>query len=238
MVCFGLTSCAAQGQSKPSSPDQPVPATLEDGKPQGLYYMQKLWIATRYLEKSCWYFAPDGTFYENLTTGFSPKDLEAHKGPKGTYQAGAGMLEVKWSDGQSSKSELEIVPGGFNWDTGMYMPVEAFKSGQSIAGTYEGGSSFGGDGNSIIVSKTLSLNSDGTYAMTGISSATTTSDGTQARVGGQSDASGKWKLDGFMLELTGSDGQVTKHIAFPFDDAETPVYPDRVFVGGTMYKRQ
>lgn len=27
-------------------------------------------------------------------------------------------------------------------------------------------------------------------------------------------------------------------IAFPYDDKETPVYPDRMYVAGTMYTRQ
>ena len=217
---------------------QPAPAKMVNGKPEGLYYMQKMWIATRYLEKSCWYFAPDGKFYENLTAGFSPAELDAHKGSKGTYKAGRGTLEVTWSDGKSSKADLEIVPGGFNWDTGMFMPVEGFKSGKSVTGAYEGGASFSGGNSSIIVSKTLRLDADGTYSMSGISSLTSTSDGTQAKVGGQSDAKGRWTLDGFVLHLTGSDGVSSKHIAFPFDDEKTPIYPDRLFVGGTMYKRQ
>ncbi len=200
--------------------------------------MQKMWIATRYLEKSCWYFAPDGKFYQNLTSGFSPADLDAHKGPKGTYKASGRILEVTWSDGQSSKGELEIVDGGFNWDTGMFMPVEAFAPEKSVGGTFEGGTSLGGDGNSIIVSKTLLLNTDGTYSMSGVSSLSSTSDGTQATVAGQSDENGRWELDGFVLHMTSSAGVSVLHIAFPFDDKETSAYPDRLFVGGTMYKRQ
>lgn len=211
---------------------------MVNGKPQGLYYMQKMWIATRYLEKSCWYFAPDGKFYENLSSGFSPAELDAHKGLKGTYKVSKGVLEVTWSDGKSSKAELEIVPGGFNWDTGMYLPVESVPSGKTIVGTYEGGTSLGGGGNSIIVSKSLRLDADGTYSMSGISSLSSTSDGTQAKAGGQSDASGRWSLDGFVLRLANSEGTTEQHIAIPFDDEKTPIYPDRLFVGGTMYKRQ
>lgn len=211
---------------------------MVNGKPEGLYYMQKYWIATRFLEKSCWYFAPDGKFYENLSTGFSPADLEAHKGSKGTYKADGGNLEVIWSDGKSSKGELEIVPGGFNWDTGMFAPVEEFTKGKSLVGSYEGGASLGGGGNSVIVSKSLRLDEDGTYTMSGISSLSSTSNGTQAKVGGQSDTSGRWSLNGFVLQLTKSDGVSEKHIAFPFDDDKTPTYPDRLFIGGTIYKRQ
>jgi hypothetical protein len=215
---------------------QPAPAKMVNGKPQGLYYMQKYWIATRYLEKSCWYFAPDGKFYENLSSGFSPAELDAHKGLKGTYKMSQGSLEVTWSDGKSSKAELEIVPGGFNWDTGMFLPVEPVKPGKTIAGIYEGGTSLGGGSNSIIISKTLRLDADGKYSMSGISSLSSSSNGTQAKAGGQSEANGSWNLDGFVLRMTTSEGASEQHIAFPFYDEKTSTSPDRLFVGGTMYK--
>lgn len=255
LACCCLFAGCAEGQDSPgrsstnrafnatnSNPKsklvQPVPAKMVNGRPEGLYYMQKMWIATRFLEKSCWYFAPDGTFYENLNTGFSPDDLKAHKGSKGTYKVSGSMMEVTWSDGQSSKAEVEIVPGGFNWDTGSYLPVESFAAGKSIVGSYEGGASIGGGSNSVIVSKSLRLEADGRYTMSGITTATSTSNGTQARVGGESEAQGSWQLDGFSLTLVQSNGTTAQHIAFPFDDEKTPVYPDRIFVGGTMYKKQ
>ncbi|MFY7875453.1 MAG: hypothetical protein ACOVQM_08420 [Pirellula sp.] len=234
-----LKSSPTGKESKTASKSvQPVPARMVQGKPEGLFYMQKMWIATRYLEKSCWYFAPDGKFYENLSSGFSPEDLAAHKGPKGTYKLNQGNLEVTWSDGQSSVSPIEIETGGFNWDTGMYLPVEPFVAGKSIVGFYEGGSSFGGEGNSVIVSKSLRLESDGRYTMSGIATVSASSNGTQARVGGENQEEGRWQLDGFILSLSKSDGTSVQHIAFPFDDEKTPIYPDRIFVGGTMYKRQ
>ena len=105
IACWCFTSCNSQAQS-PSTKSravQPVPAKMVKGKPEGLFYMQKMWIATRYLEKSCWYFAPDGKFYENLTSGFSAEELAAHKGSKGTYRVSQGNLEVTWSDGKSTK---------------------------------------------------------------------------------------------------------------------------------------
>ena len=225
-----------------SSAVQPVPAKMINGKPEGLYYMQKYWIATRYLEKSCWYFAPDGTFYENLTEGFSPQDLKDHKGLKGSYKANKGNLEVTWSNGNTSKGELEIVPGGFNWDTGMFLPVEPLASGKKVDGLYEGGTSFGtsygGGGNSTIVSKTLRLDADGTYAMSGVASLQSTDGVSQAKVGGQSQVDGKWKLDGYILFLTNADGTSARHVILPFYDQANPAYPERLFVGGTVYKRK
>ena len=241
IACWCFTSCNSQAQS-PSTKSravQPVPAKMVKGKPEGLFYMQKMWIATRYLEKSCWYFAPDGKFYENLTSGFSAEELAAHKGSKGTYRVSQGNLEVTWSDGKSTKGPIEIVPGGFNWETGSYLPVEPFAAGKSIAGSYEGGTSFGGDGRSVIVSKSLHLDADGKYSMSGIATVSASSDGTEARVGGANpEEEGRWQLDGFTLHLTNSSGKSTHHIAFPFDDEKSPVYPDRIFVGGTMYKHQ
>lgn len=229
---------SSSASSNRSQSTQPVPAKVVNGKPQGLYYMQRYWIATRYLEKSCWYFAPDGQVYENLTTGFSPEDLAAHKGPKGTFKAGGGLLEVTWADGKTTKSELEFVSGGFNWNTGAFLPIAQPAKGKSIVGSYEGGSLFGAEGSSVIVSKSLSLESDGSYTLFGISSVTATSNGTQARTGGEGSETGRWELDGLNLRLTKTDGSTTRLIAIPFDDEETSVYPDRIFVGGTMYKKK
>ena len=200
--------------------------------------MQRYWIATRFLEKSCWYFAPDGAFYENLTTGFSPEDLAAHKGPRGTFKAEGGKLEVTWSDGKSDKSDLEIVPGGFNWNTGAFLPIERPANANSIAGAYEGGSSFGAEGNSVMVSKSLILDANGSYTLSGISTLSATSDGTQARAGGEASESGRWQLDGFNLRLVSNDGSTKQVIAFPFDDQANKASPERIFVGGTVYKKR
>ncbi len=201
--------------------------------------MQKMWIATRFLEKSCWYFAPDGKVFENPTSGFSREDLARHKGRTGTYKVSGGKLEVRWSDGELESGEIEIEQGGgFYWDTGSFLPVEPFAAGKSIAGNYEGGTSFGGSGQSVIVSKSLRLDGDGKYAMSGIATLSATSDGTQARVGSENEEQGRWQLDGYILHVTSANGTSTHHIAFPFDDEKTDIYPDRIFVGGTMYKRQ
>jgi hypothetical protein len=32
-------------------------------------------------------------------------------------------------------------------------------------------------------------------------------------------------------------GKTVRQIAFPFDDDSTPIYPDHLFIGGTLYKR-
>src|SRR5689334_20009290 len=80
--CNENSSDSADAQSSASS-NQPAPAMVVGGRPVGLYFMTKYWIATRSLEKTVWYFAPDGTAYERIETGFSEKDLAEHKGGKG-----------------------------------------------------------------------------------------------------------------------------------------------------------
>lgn len=217
---------------------QPVTSRMIQGKPEGLFFMQRYWIATRFIEKSCWYFAPDGQFYENLATGFSAEELAAHKGSKGRYSVSGGQMQVIWSDGKSSQSPIKEALGGFDWDTGMFAIVEPFQEGKSISGTYEDGTSLASGGGSITLSKSLRINEDGTFEMAGISSLTSTSDNTQANAGSRSGTTGRWQLEGYTMTLTTSDETQTHHIAFPLDDAKTPAYPDRLFIGGTAYQHR
>lgn len=232
------TNPSNSANERQSQTAQPVPGKIVNGKPDGLFYMQKYWMATRYLEKSCWYFAPDGKFYENLTSGCSPQELAAHKGPQGTYQLNGNKLQATWSTGTQSEAELEIVDGGFNWDTGMFLPVKPIDAEQKMIGSYEGGNSIGGDGNSVIVSKAIRFDADGTFTMSGISSLKSTSEGTQASAGSQSEGAGRWKLDGFLLSLTKSDGTSTTYIAIPLFDEADATQIQRLFIGGTVYNRK
>jgi hypothetical protein len=34
-----------------------------------------------------------------------------------------------------------------------------------------------------------------------------------------------------------SGGKVLRQIAFPVDDQDTPIYPDHLFIGGTLFKK-
>ena len=220
---------------------QPILGKMVQGKPVGFFYMQKYWIATRSLENSCWYFTPEGRVYQNVTVGFSEKDLAAHKGPQGTFEVRGSNLTVTWAGSAPSTASLELTDTGFYWDTGSYLPVESFSQ-KSLAGEYSGGSSSTFSGTSAMVAKTLRLNENGTFELKGVASFRTevdSSSGTNSKplAGGSSDIAGRWKQDGFYLTLTSDSGETQRQVIFPFDDEKTTVYPDRLYMSGIMYKK-
>jgi tetratricopeptide (TPR) repeat protein len=229
---------AATSNAAPA--DQPAPARVVNGKPVGLFYMQRMWIATHSLEKAVWYFSPDGKVYENLATGFSAADLAAHHGRKGTYKVSGDTMSVTWSDATTSSSKVEPdqSSNGFAWDMGLFTAVPPFTDTKKLAGKYEGGTSVGSGGNLAMVSSDLELRADGTYTMGSASSISATSDRSTVTVGGQGDNTGTWSASGYSLTLTDSSGKAMRKIGFPWDDDKTPVYPDYLFWGGTMFKKQ
>ena len=229
LTALCATACAQSNDATPAT------AVYSTSEVSGLFYMQKYWFATRNLEKAIWYFAPDGVAYLNPENGFGTDDLANHKrANKGPYQVSGGELSVNWGDGQKSSGALEIVDGGFNWDTGMFLPVAPFASAEQLVGSYEGGSSVSFSGNSTIVVKSLELRADGTFTWEG--SASFDTDG--MNTGGQSSTSGNWKLAGYTLELTADNGKVVRGVSFPLDDDATPVNPDRIYFAGISYARQ
>lgn len=225
----------------PGTQESPAPAKVQHGRPEGLYFMTRYWISTHSLEKAVWYFSADGKVYQNLEHGFSEADLAAHKGPKGTYKRSEKELEIAWSDGKTAKSEVEIDkadPRCFMWDMGSFCPVSAFENAAAAAGTYEGGESLSGSGNSVIVSKTLKLGADGKFTWEGVSFVQGTTDQSTLSAGASGATTGNWTLDSYTITLTGSDGKTLRMIAFPYDDEKTPLKPDWMFFGGMMYRKQ
>lgn len=245
-LALGIPALKRHGASLPSAPslfgggDQPAKAGFRGGRPVGLYFMTRYWIATGSLEKSVWYFTPDGEAYENLRTGFSKADLEAHEGRRGKVSMDGDAMVITWPDGKETKSRLEVDKDGegFAWDTGLFTPVEAFDDDGQLAGKWEGGESLSRGGNFIAASRSLDIRTDGSFDRSSIASVKGTTEHSEIGAGSQSAGTGQWKLDGYTLTLTEADGKVTKGICFPFDDEATPVKPDRFFFNGTMYKKQ
>lgn len=235
------SSNSGQAVAQASGKSESTPkAEITAKGPVGLYYMQKYWIATRHLEKSVWYFAPDGQIYEN-PTGLSQEALTAHQGGKGRLKFSGDELEIVWAKGQSQKSKIERDKGDpayFAWETGMFAPVKPIKDAKSIAGTYEGGTSMSFGGGSTMVAKTLELNANGTFKASGIASATAASEGTVAKVAGESDTTGTWSATDFSLTLQPSNGKTVSGIAFPLFEDETTKISDRLFFQGFVYKRK
>lgn len=209
--------------------------TFRSGKPSGLWFMTKFWIATNHLEKAVWYFAPDGRVFVN-PEGITDDALAAHKGRSGTFDVEGGNLVIRWSDGSTSSNELERNGEGFAFDTGLYAPIDPFTNPSELAGTWEGGSSMSFGGGSSIVSNTLVISGDGTFSRSGTASIRSESDRSVASAGGSSNARGRWDLDGYTMTLTYENGEVVRGVAFPYDDEKTPFHPDRFYFAGVMYR--
>lgn len=219
--------------------EAPAPASFARGAPVGLFFMTRFWSFTGTLEKLVWYFAPDGTVYQSLEHGFSTHDLATHAGPKGKCTLDGETLEIKWSDGKRSAKRIERNDTGFFWDGGNFTPVKPFAANTAIAGTYEGGESISYSRNRAAVSRTLELRADGTFRWSGVSFLSSTTDASQVSAGANgADSVGRWQVTPYALVLIDAKGNVYRRIAFPYDDEKTPVNPDRIFFGGTMFKRR
>ncbi len=217
--------------------DGPATPGYNDGHPVGLYLMSRYWIATRHLEKAVWYFTRDGRLYVDLEDGFSDEKLAAHKGPHGTVSVDGETMNITWSDGKKASGAFEKADGGFNYDMGLFAPVEGFSNSKQIVGRWEGGSSMSFSGGSSMTSRSLELHEDGTFTGGAAATISAASSGSVATAGGHGKTGGKWELKGYALILNYDEGTVVRGVTFPFDDEKTPVYPDRFYFAGTMYKK-
>ena len=203
--------------------------------PVGLYYMQVYLIVSRYLKKTAWYFAPDGTVYADVEGDLAPDDLARHKGRKGRARMLGNEMEIRWSDGSVYKSGLVSKEGGFDWPTtesGMFLAVEPYANWKQMVGRYEGGMSSSSGGGYVATSRTITLRPDGSYSREGIASTGSLSDGTgtQARAGGQGQNTGTWRFDGqYLLTFTDRLGKTSRQLAFPVNTG--------MYVDGTFCKR-
>ncbi len=234
LACGACSGSAAQREDG----DEPAAASFSGAAPVGLYFMTRFWASSGSLEKAVWYFAPQGAVYENLTEGFSAADLAAHKGRKGKAARNGDQLEVTWTNGKSIKSNYKATATGFGWNAGVFTPVKPIASAAAIAGSYVGGNSLVSGGAWIAASSSLELRSDGTYTRGGTASATSTSTQSQASIGATGSNAGKWTASAYSIALTDASGTMVRKIAFPYDDPDTPVNPDHLYIGGTMFKRR
>ncbi|MCW8132993.1 MAG: hypothetical protein KIS92_21780 [Planctomycetota bacterium] len=237
---------ATEAAPEPAKPGEAAPveaadakAHVEGGKPVGLFFMTR--YANHQLEKAAWYFTPDGKVFQNLEQGLTAADLAAHQGRHGTFTADGKVLDVTWSDGSKLKSAMEPDeknPNLFMWDMGIFSPAERFDEYYSPAGRYEGGESLSHGGNAAIVSKSLTLGADGTFTWEGVSFLQGTTETSRLAAGASGATTGTWKLDGFTIALSASDGKTLRMLAFPFDDKQTELKPDWMFFGGMVYKKK
>jgi hypothetical protein len=217
--------------------------TAEKGRvtssgPAGVFFMTRYWSGGP-LEKAAWYFAADGTVFQNLESGVTAADLAAHKGPKGAFKLTGGDIEIKWADGKTSRSQFERDKNGrgFAWDGGLFSPVDPIADPKLVSGKFEGGESLSHGGNSIRNSHTFVFRADGTYTREDVGAVKGATDRTILSGGSSGAGSGTWKADGFTIVLTPASGAAERKMAFLWsDDDKQP--PNRLYLGGTLLKRQ
>jgi hypothetical protein len=218
--------------------DAPTQASITEGVPVGLYLVSRYIPAQQMHELSVWYFAPDHQVYCDLEDGFSVAELAKHSGRRGTLQRSGESVEITWSDGQKSRSKIERDRAGFTWDMGIFVPVTAFETSSEVAGVYEGYEPVTAGSSGLPVVQRLELRGDGSFTWRGVTFKRSQSKAAKATIGSNEETTGQWELSGLSLILKRSDGLMVRRIAFPQDDESTVIRPDRIFLGGLMYKRR
>lgn len=216
----------------------PAPASFSRGLPVGLFLMSRTWTQSDTEEKLAWYFAPDGTVYQNLEHGFAPADLAAHPGPKGTCRLTGNTLEITWSDHRKSSGTIQRRRTGFTWDRGTFVPARPLPAGVFLSGAYEGGEALSFSRNRAPLARTLELKDDGTFLWRGVSLQSRSShpDRIEAASNGL-DTTGRWQASGYALALVDSEGRIFRRIAF-LSEAPSSTTPSRIIFAGTEYSRK
>ncbi|MCA8830914.1 hypothetical protein [Hymenobacter pini] len=236
-LLFWVSACS-DTSAEGSAAGVSLAGKIVGGKPQGLFFMTRYWIATRSLEKSCYYFTADGHAYQN-PTGLGPAELAAlPAGQRGTFTVKSADMTITWADKSKSSSTLEDVHAdAFNWDMGIFVGVKPFSSPQQLVGTFEGGNSVSFSGGTTAASNTYTFQPDGTYTQSGVLSSQVSSNQSTASTGGTSNGAGRWQLTGWQLRLTNPQGGTSQGVAFPFEmDKAGKVV--RFYFQSVAYKRQ
>jgi hypothetical protein len=90
---------------------------FRDGRPVGPYVSST---------DTVWYFAPDGTVYQDLERGFAPEDLAAHRGPRGTFAVQGREMTVTWVDGKTMTSRIARGRRNFAWTAARIVDVSPY----------------------------------------------------------------------------------------------------------------
>lgn len=209
----------------------PAGTAFKEGRPIGLFYMMRA-PAGHPLEKAAWYFAPDGTVYQNPEVGFSTEELAAHAGPKGRCSVVGAQLNVTWSDGKKTSSPIKVSTRrtAFSWNAGNFFAVKPFANAAELVGAYDGGESLSGNAGGAVGSQRLELHADGTFSWQGVSFAQRPDHGATDLLA-TGECVGRWALQSFTLVLIDANGITLQRIVFP-------VQPEGLVLGGLLYKKR
>lgn len=207
------------------------------GAPDGLYLMTRFWPGSG-LELATYRFQA-GSVVKNPIGPAKNLDVQAeratHPNDVGTFRLEGGQLELTFTGkGQKAKFEPED-KGCFGWDAGIFCPVEIFKPGSTLEGTYEGGASVGGG--TVMSSTTITFRRDGTYQRESIGSVSSKSASSTVSASSTGTEHGRYRVEGTALHLMPEGGKERVLSTFPYDDGSKGPAPRRLYFGGGMLKR-
>ncbi len=225
----------AQIPANRSTPPAAAPKGGGGGGLEGLYFMTRLWGGGN-LETATYWFH-NGAVARNPVASTKSLDTQAeratHPNDVGTYLLQGGQLAVTLP---TSNHQVRFEPmdhGCFGWDAGIFCPVEIFKTGATIDGTFTGGNSVGNVASNI----TITFKRDRSYDSRQVGSFS--SKGTRTDVSGGSTRAehGGYRIDGTALHMTPDGGKEEIFSTFPHDDDTPGPAPRSVYFSGIMLTR-
>ena len=197
----------------------------------GLYFMTRF-STVGGLERATYRFQ-NGTVVRNPLGSDVQAERAAHPNDVGTYQFQGGLLEVNVA-GSDHKVRFEPADHGcFGWDAGIFCPVEVFKPGTTLDGSFEGGGSVG----KVMASTMITFKRDGTYESGTVVSVSSVGKTTEVSGGSKTNEHGKYRIDGTAMHMTPDGGKESVFSTFPWDDHTPGPAPRHVYFGGRMMNR-
>lgn len=225
-------AAAPRPQAAANRPAPPAPAGNGGGL-NGLYFMTRFWVGSG-LETSAYRFQ-NGTVVRNPIGSDVQAERATHPKDVGTYQLQGGQLQVNVAGSNHNAKFEPMDKGCFGWDAGIFCPVEVFKPGTTLDGTFEGGASVGGG--AVMSSTAITFKRDGTYESESAVSFSTQGRTTAVSGGSVGKERGKYRIDGTAMHMMPDGGKETVVSTFPWDDGTQGPAPRRVYFGGGMMNR-
>ena len=206
--------------------------------PEGLYLMTRF-QGTDLEVATYWFHA--GAVVRNPVASAATLDLPAerasHPDAVGTYQYQGGQMAMTFT-GSNIKApfEADAKGRGFGWDGGIFNPVEVFKPGATLEGTFSGGASIGGG--ALMGSSTITFHGDGTYVSNSVTSFSSQGRTSAAFGGSRGKEMGKYRIDGTAMHMMPNGGREALFTTFPYDDGTNGPAPRKVYFGGGLLSRE
>lgn len=210
-------------------------AAVAQGSLDGLYLMTRLSGSSF---ETATYLFHNGTLVKNPISSSGTPNLDAeraiHRNDVGTYKLQGGQLTLTFPN-SNQQSRFEQMNGGFGWDAGIFSPVEIFRPGATLDGTFTGGNSVGGG--ALMANSNITFHRDGTYQSGTVTSFDSRGRTTWVSGGSQRSEQGRYRIDGTALHMTPDGGKESVFSTFPWDDGTTGPAPRAVYFGGNMMTR-